>query len=237
MTDSFYVGGYWGPRAESMEECADRLELFMRALADIDPALATWFEPARSRKMALESKIEPRSEQLWDLLLEGRYFGDEREALMPQLGFRTDLWNGQDSEIGLSVHCGSWSSNGRSNNALIDLPRPGDPGADKLYRPQVALALVRTIVTAWSPSDVTWVGRNLREAQDFQVPELVVGWATYLSAERVARSGKMPDDVQVEACGDGLIITIGDDPTDVPLETVMAVRKALGPALLPDPSS
>jgi hypothetical protein len=237
MTDSFYTAGYWESRAETLEECADRLEAFMYSLAEIDPSLSTWFEPGSSRVSALKSRIEPRKEQLSDLLLEGRYYSDGKKFLMPQLGFRVDLWNGQGAEVGLSIHCGAWSpKNGPGNNVLIDLSRVGPSDGGKLYCPQVATSLVRAVITAWSPSDVTWVGRNLREAQHSRVPETVVGWATYLSGERIARAGRLPADVETEAVGDGLIITIGDDPTDVPLDTVMAVREALGPALLPDVS-
>jgi hypothetical protein len=236
MVESFYVGGYWGPRSESMEECGDRLEALMNSLKEVDPILATWFEPGRSRETATTSKVEPVSEQLRDLLLAGRYRDDANNAIIPELGFNVSLWNGQDSVAGLSVSCGGWSRWGGPNSVVIKLPQTDDPLAEDLYHPTKAAALVRALIETWSPSDVTWVGRNLREAQGAEIGEVVVGWATYLTGARLARAGELPGDVQTEAVGDGLIITIGDDPTDVPLGTVMAVREALGPALLPDPS-
>lgn len=233
--DSFYVGAYWGPRPESVEECGDRLQLFMHSLAVIDPLLSSWYEKGRNRQAALESKIEPRTEYLWDLLLDGRNRADFGGAVIQDLGFRVALWNGQEAAVGLSVHCGAWSPSAASSNNVIIRPPGFDESSGKdLYEAENVLATLKAAVIAWTPSRAAWTSRHLKREQGAQMGEVVVGWATYLSAERVARSGKMPDDVQAEACGDGLIITIGDDPTDVPLDTVMAVREALGPALLPD---
>jgi hypothetical protein len=234
MVGSFYFGGYWGPRAESVEECADKLEIFMVSLAEIDPILATWFEPGRSRKSALASKVEPAPEQLRDLLLDGRYRNDATNSVIPELGFNVALWNGQDSIAGLSIDCGGWSASGAPNSVVINFPQADDPLAEVVYQPIKAATLVRAVIEVWSPSEAWWVSHELREAQGAEVGEVVVGWATYLSVERIARAGRLPADVETEAVGDGLIITIGDDPTDVPLDTVMAVREALGPALLPD---
>jgi hypothetical protein len=234
MTDLLSVNAYWGPLPESMEECANRLEAFLASVAGIDSLLATWFETGDSRSSALESKVEPRAEQLWDLLLAGRNREDFGGAVIQDLGFNFDVWNGQEHDIALSVRCGSWTPHVSPNSVILNLPDVDEPSMLPLFRPGPALALVRATVSAWAPSRAAWTSRHLKREQGAQMGEVVVGWATYLSAERVARSGKLPDDVQTEACGEGLIITIGDDPTDVPLDTVMAVREALGPALLPD---
>jgi hypothetical protein len=235
MTDSFYVGGYWGPRAELIEECAERLRSFMCSLVEIDPLVSTWFRPGSSREQALVSEIPPEPDKIFDILLDGEYRDDADKKVIPDLGYRIGLWNGRVPEIGLSVHCGSWSpSAGSSNSVVVNLPSLDNPASRNIYRPGAALALVGSIVETWSPSRVSWTGHDLREAQAAKIGEVVVGWATYLSGERIARAGRLPADVETEAVGDGLIITIGDDPTDVPLDTVMAVREALGPALLPD---
>jgi hypothetical protein len=123
---------------------------------------------------------------------------------------------------------------GSKNNVVIDLPPVDHADAKNIYGPTVAASLVRAVVAIWAPSDVTWVSHDLREAQGVTIGEVAVGWATYLSRERVARVGRLPDDVKTEAIGDGLLITVVDDPIHVPLDRVIAVRQALGPALLPD---
>ncbi len=232
--DSFSMNAYWGSLRESVEECSDRLESFLLSVAEIDPLLASWFEPGDSRKSALESKVEPRPEYLLDLLVAGRDRDDLTGAVIQDLGFNFDVWNGQETEIALSIHCGSWCPQVSPNSVILSLPDVDDPSMLSLYGPGSALALVRAAIIAWSPSRVAWFGRKLKKAQGAKIGEVVVGWATYLSAERLARVERLPDDVQTEAIADGIIITIGDDPTNVPLDTVMAVREALGSSLLPD---
>jgi hypothetical protein len=235
VVESFYVGGYWGARPESMEECAQRIQSLMQSLQAVDPLLANWFEKGLSRKAALTSRVEPRTDHLWDLLLDGRNRADFGGTVIQDLGFRLGLWNGQEAAVGFSIHCGAWSPRtGSSNSVVIDLPEVDHADAASLYQPAAALSMIRSVVRAWDPSYVTWVNYPMSEAQRPELGDVVIGWATYLSEERTARAGRLPRDVQTENCGDGLIVIIGDDPTDVPLDAVMAVRDALGPALLPD---
>jgi hypothetical protein len=235
MIESFYIGGYWGARPESIEECVDRLQAFSQSLARVDPLLASWFEKGRSRESALQSEVNFRTEQLWDLLLSGRNRDDAGGRVIQNLGFSVDLWNGAESAVSLSVHCGAWSSTGGPSNSLfLELPEVGDLSAARLYQPATALLAIRAVVDAWAPSYVTWVNYPIVQAQHPKAGEIAVGWATYLADERIDRSGPLPTDVQTESMGDGVVIIVGDNPTAVPLDSIMAVRQALGPAILPD---
>jgi hypothetical protein len=54
MAEAFYVGAYRGPRGEPVEDCARRLSIFLSALAEVDPLLASWFKTGGSRKAALQ---------------------------------------------------------------------------------------------------------------------------------------------------------------------------------------
>jgi Immunity protein 52 len=235
MTDSFLVGAYWGPRVELLDECTERFMKFMTSLAGIEPLLATWCEPGKTRKEALAATINIADDTLRDLLFDGRHKSDDNaRTVREQLGFHVSLWNGQETEVGLSIACGGWSPQ-VGNHALIELPSSTDPVAANLYEPETSLALVRATVSAWAPSKATWISHELREAQGVVTGGLVVGWVTYLAASRLAKAaGSLPASVRTEPLGDGLLIIIGDDPTSVPLALVMDVRAALGQALLPE---
>ncbi|WP_371746328.1 Imm52 family immunity protein [Myxococcus sp. CA040A] len=59
MNESYYAGVYWGPRKESSEECARRLEVLLEELQSVDPSLERWFQQGKSRAECLEAPIEP----------------------------------------------------------------------------------------------------------------------------------------------------------------------------------
>jgi hypothetical protein len=69
---------------------------------------------------------------------------------------------------------------------MIDLPEVDHPDAKSIFRSDVATSLVKAVIESWAPSDVTWAGRPA-EAQGATIREVEVGWATYLSSERVTR--------------------------------------------------
>jgi hypothetical protein len=233
MSASSYLGGYWGPRAEFLDECTERMIEFMKILKNIDPELSTWCEPGESRREAVEAPVYDDHGSIRDLFFAGRYQKSESGAVFEDLGFSISLWNGRDSEVGLSAKCGGWSPGG-SNNVLIDLPQVED-ACGTLYVPATGLALMRATVNTWAPDYATWTSYALHQAQGAAIGEVAVGWATYVSASRLAKAaGSLPASVRTEPLGDGLLIVIGDDPTSVPLALVMDVRAALGQALLPE---
>ncbi len=47
--ETYYAGAYWGPRKESPEECARRMEVMLAALSKSDPSFTRWFKPATQR--------------------------------------------------------------------------------------------------------------------------------------------------------------------------------------------
>jgi Immunity protein 52 len=217
MIDWMYLGAYWGPCPESLEECTDRLLTSISKLAKVDASLGTWFEKGASLKEALNAPVSITHEGLRDLLFDGQNRGDdEARSVIADLGYHVGFWNGEEVGTGLSVTCGGWSP-WTSNSIVIELPDVDgrDPGT--LYQATTILEMTRIVAHGWSPTWGTCTSHELREEQQSQPGEVVVGWATYLSAERADRSGKLPD-----------------SPTDIPLDTVMAVREGLGLALLPD---
>lgn len=233
--ETFYVGAYWGPRGETVSQCAGRLWSLLASLGEADSLLSSWFKTGRSRGAALKQPINVSTERLRELLLEGQpNIADGLQDVMSDLGFRASLWTGQDVEVGLSVRCGSpLALSGVTSNALVlQLPVPeGD--AMVMYRQEVALAIIRSIVTAWQPTWCTWTSDSLRNAQGAEPNEVIVGWATYLANSDGVTIDHLPAQAIAQRFGSGILILADGAPCSVSEVTVSAVRGALGRALRP----
>ncbi|HEX7657837.1 MAG TPA: Imm52 family immunity protein [Pseudonocardiaceae bacterium] len=231
--ETFYVGAYWGPRDERVEDCARRLAQFLAVLGEIDPLLGSWFQTAGSRSAALKMPVDPSADALRELLLAGQNRRDfDDRSVITELGYSVGIWNGQVGEVGLNVTCGASISTPHmsSNLVLIDLPDT-EGEALRLYRRDTALAVVRATVTAWQPSWCTWAGRLLRKAQGRQPDEIVVGWATYVADGSRVEVDRLPAGAMTEPLNGGLLITANGDADSASEATVLAIRDALGPAL------
>jgi hypothetical protein len=235
MAEAFYVGAYWGPRGEPVEDCARRLSIFLSALAEVDPLLASWFKTGGSRKVALQRQIDPTADSLRELLLSGQARRDDASrSVMAELGYSADMWNGQSVQVGLRVRCGSPVAvpGVASNTLALQLPvAEGDALA--LYRRQVALAVTRSVVMSWAPSWCTWTSHRLRKAQEPQPGEVVVGWATYVANQDGVLVDQLPSGVAAESLDGGLLLVADGDADSASEATVSTVRTALGRALRP----
>lgn len=232
MAETSYIGAYWGPREESVSDCAGRWSNMLNALAAVDPLLASWFRTGASRKAALARRVGQSPE---GLLLSGRARRDDADrSVMTELGFSASIWNGQKAQVGVSVRCGSSAAvQGLASNSLtVQLPE-AQGEATALYRRQSALAVLRAVVTAWQPSWCTWTSHRLRKAQGAQPGEVVVGWATYVYDRSGVRTDRLPGSVTAEALDVGLLLIADGDADVVSETTVSAVRGALGRALHP----
>jgi hypothetical protein len=233
VAEASYIGAYWGPREEPVQDCATRLSSMLKALGAVDPSLASWFRTGASRKAALADGIDPSVEALQDLLLKGRTHRDDAgRSIMSELGFTASIWNGQKVQIGISVRCGvSAPVPGLASNSLtVQLP-VAQGEAMTLYRRDTALAVVRAVVTAWRPSWCTWTSHRLRKAQVAQPGEVVVGWATYVADPTGVRTDRLPAGVTAESLDPGVLLTAGDAADVVSEVTVSALRGVLGHAL------
>jgi hypothetical protein len=235
VAESFYLGAYWGPRAESAADCARRLSGFLVTLGGVDPLLESWFETSGNRKAALERRVDPSVETLEELLLAGRARRDDGpRSVMTELGFSVALWNGQDVQVGLSVRCGAPTAvpGLTSNSVVIQLPE-ADGIAMALYQRDTDLAMLRAVVTAWRPSWCTLTSHRLRKGQEPKPGEVVVGWSTYLADAGPVQVDRLPAGTSTLPLDGGLLVTLPSDTTSVSESGVLAVRDALGSALRP----
>ena len=228
MIETSYIGAYWGPRREPVDACAARLATFMESLTEIDPLLASWFETGYSLKSARAKKVEPHPSVLRELLLAGQARRDgAARSVVNDLGFRIGLWNGNDTQVGLSATCGaSPPTTAFGNRVVVNLPE-AEGAAMSLYRRDTGFRLIQAVVAAWKPSWATWTNHRLRNAQQPKPGQVVVGWATYVPSQSPFPGGNLPPGVAVETLGTGVLITIRDDPVSVPESSALAVRDFL----------
>ena len=146
MNETYYAGTYWGPRKETQEACARRMEVFLRQLGGVAPPFARWFQPGKSRSDALMRPIEPSATELEQLVRRGK------DRVVEEIGFRIEGWNGVDEDHAASsfrVTCGSYAL--RVNNACaFTLPNRG-PQADQVLTASVLSRLLRASAVAWEP--------------------------------------------------------------------------------------
>ena len=198
MTETYYLGAYWGARKESAKECAERAALLLSSAPQVDPAFARWFQQGGSRKDALKRPIEPDAPSLEKLLSRGR------DRVVEELGFRLSGWNGaQDDRDATSFDalCGGGSPR-VSNFWLFDLPIQG-PHADRVLSGPVLTDLLRATAIAWAPD---WGVAMSHAHRDLLEPERVpkapyVGWVTYL-AKPLGTVPPLPAPVRVQPVED-----------------------------------
>lgn len=204
----FTLGAYWDARPDSVDKCAaSAADLFAR-LAEIDPLLANWYEPGRSRKDALRRKVGTSDIHTFrELLLKGRYRRDVGREVIEDLGFRIGFWNGagvKEAEASLDIHCGCYSEYA-GNNVIINLPYV----SQGVRWVQNASTLLASIAKIWQPK---WAGIMSMKAiseRDYDADRPFVDWMVYVPRSVPA----MPSPSRVGLLKDlGSIVVVQPDP-------------------------
>jgi hypothetical protein len=231
MAQDLYVGAYWGPWRESVDECGDRLMVCLNRLAQSSEVFANWYETGRSRKDALKRPISLQDKaHMLRLLDRGVHRRDTDKSVIEDLGFGIGIWNGAADEraASLSVHCGCYSTTPRmGNTCVLNLPKVlGD-----LEKKERLVEVLRALVIAWEPDWGGVISRRSREARNLPVGSVYVDWILYLNRTNVDRS-RLPASASVESINSlGTIITTQDCPIDptnaADLNNVNAVAAAL----------
>jgi hypothetical protein len=202
--ESYYAGAYWGARKEAPEECARRAEVFLAAIAKLDPAFSRWFEGGRSRKDALKCPIEPSGEALEKRVRRGR------DRQFEELGYSVWAWNGAPDDYdacGFNFNCGSYSE-GQFNRCVVNLPTRG-PNAERVLSVPVLTNLVRSMVLAWEPDSALATSSMLSDAvKPTGIADSFVGWIMYFPRSR-GSVPPLPAPVRVEPVEDkGTLIVL-----------------------------
>lgn len=213
MTDSYYAGAQWRARPESVEECTDRIVAFMPALEMINPMFGTRFDTGRSRKDALRRPIQIERSVLRENLLAGQNRTDVApRKVIEELGFSFSPWNGQETAVGLRVHCGTYSQ-WVGNNVVITLPDLDQ--LEGMLDADFATRLITVMVESWDPDWATVCGQDLANSQGKPIGSVVIGFVAYVKSNRRVGPLFLPKGITRRALHNGELLTIGTDPLNV----------------------
>ncbi|MDP7707556.1 Imm52 family immunity protein [Mycobacterium sp. TY815] len=249
MSPNSYIGAYWGSRAASVDECAERLATLIEQFAHVDPLLTGWRQGAGSKLKAIEQpRVTSDHADLVTRLLAGRNRRDTDRLVIEELGYSVSWWNGNpDASIGLAVRCGQTSP--YSTNSLV-LNLPESDAIPDLYSPTTASKLLKIVIGIWQPDHAVWTNYELVDKQrqpdqrlenggiiSGQIIGYSSGWANFLSGSDSVKFdlGLLPVAATVERLGNGTLVTLGNDPANPPLADVFQVRKAMGYPVQPEP--
>lgn len=209
MTEPFYVGAYWGPRAESIRIVCREAGWMLAASPVVQPAAGKLVREGPTPLGCQATSVEVSPSTLRQLLEEGVNRRDSDGGAIGELGFSVGLWNGQSKvPIGLHLTCGaSTTSPGVMNSFVLDLPVP-EGEATELYELGTARRLVEAVAAAWKPDWATLTSHGLHDALNPPPRQPVLGWITYLSRGRPVPSHV--GSARVEPYGHGTLMVAAD---------------------------
>lgn len=240
------VGVYWGPRAESLDECAYRVARLVTALAALDPVLSGWRDGGRSKRDALaQPLVTNKHTDLVQRLLAGRNRRPDNNEVIEPYGYAAHWWNGGSDDnrppAKLSIRIAGTSAIGL-NNVTLELPH--QESAPYLYRAETAHRILQALLDIFDPDWGVWTNSNLRNKQKepdrptkdgrgYMLGKLIghpAGWANFLSDSDSVKfdMALLPAGATVERLGTGTLVLLGHDPANPPLRDVLQVRRAMG---------
>ncbi|WP_224370338.1 immunity 52 family protein [Hyalangium versicolor] len=200
MSETYYIGAYWGARKEDAEACAQRLATMVQELAPVDPLFASWFKGAKSLKLTLQRPLELELSSIRQYL-QRNLMRDDRRQPMEDLGFSVTLWNGSQggNDVWLNIGCGGYWE--QINNRCVLEPPDEGPGSERVLTTPFQVAALRAIATAWDPDWGVATSRTHRQLLEQKKPAVWVGWVTYLS-HRQGQVPPLPAPVRIEPVED-----------------------------------
>jgi hypothetical protein len=240
VIETYYAGVYWRGRSEPAEACARRAERYFRLLAPLDSTWTQWFEKADTLEEALTLRIDPVASTFETL------FSRKEHQLFE--GYMLGLWNGEhrgaDSQFAdatrTNFSCGH-ASRFSPNVCVLNPPVPmNSPVGERMVTAPIMTQVLRAMALAWEPDRGVVMSHSHRElAFPDKLPEVLVGWVTYLSRRR-GTVPPLPAPVRVEPVEElGTLITLTperftvDNPSHV--ELASQVRQILDQAGLLGP--
>ncbi|MGL6074798.1 MAG: Imm52 family immunity protein [Fimbriiglobus sp.] len=209
---------YWSAREESLEVCADRIDVMLKEFAKIDPRLKN-FDPfaehekkssAKSAVTASTRKRLPRNQRFLQALLDNRSRSDFTGELLPGSGSGIYLI-GTDPEFPaqISIRCGL-NSPYISNIVVVYLPVTQDTGTCVVPRDSL-LELSTTIIRLWNPDRGAFLYSTIQDSLPDSFESYDVGPITYLS-NGIELEPKLPESVKTVILDQGRLFYIDRDP-------------------------
>jgi hypothetical protein len=176
MTNSFYIGAYWGSRAQTLLEVKNKVIQTLKRLANEDKQFADWYEGGMSRKEALAKHIIINDSTIERLCLEQVRKGELNSDGFSKMGFLFGLWTGhEDNEAsGISFSVGT-ASKWLTNSCVINIPSQGSAHENMIQR-EKAMSIINILVEIWNPDYAVMTSHNLNDQLGIGNK---IGWITY----------------------------------------------------------
>jgi hypothetical protein len=223
VADSFYVGAYWGARAESVGSCAGRLADCVGLLGAAHPALASWHRKGGSGSATSTQPVGNDRDAMEVLLSEGRDRKDIGGEVIEELGFHAALWN-RGVSVSLRTLCGAVPAAPYVSNSCVLGPfGPSDTTA-VLFEPAVARLMLMALVEAWAPQWAAFTSNEMRDGQHSAPGRPVAGWLTYVAGDKGFPS---QPGLIAEKAAHGTLVTATADPQQMSGPRIAAIAKYL----------
>ncbi len=187
--ETYYLGAYWQPRQEPLNNCTGRIHDFLTCIRDCDPSFSRWYPLGHSRAHTLGREISITTGSIRSLVLKGAHH-DGDGNIVEELGYHVSMWNGAASDeeaANLSITCGS-AAPSLKNACVLSLPTGGEV-ANRVLGLSVLQMLVRCTVLTFDPDWCVVMSRSYRDSQATWSPnEPRAGWLLYISN----RLGELP---------------------------------------------
>lgn len=212
MYESYYMGGYWGPREETMLECARRAELFFHLLARCDPLFSSWYRRGSGAPHSLPGHPVRLDAEEWEQLFSrGRLRADVGKEAIEALGSMVHVWTEKNLErTRVELNCGAYAP-GVVNTCLLRPPEEG-PLRERILRAPLLAEVLKSLVTAWDPDFAIFSSSEMVDRVEMTTREVRIGWLTYLS-RRLGTLPPLPAPVRIEPIGSlGWLLVLSPEP-------------------------
>ena len=200
MLDSFYIGAYWGSRAEPLDQVKNKIIQTLKLLGELDEQFLNWYELGMSRKKALENKFVSNDENIKRLCLQKVKKGELDKNGFSKSGFIFSLWTGHKEEEASSISFvvgDELKISNLGNSCVIKIPYEGD-AKDRLLKIDKAKKIISFLVEIWNPDYAVLtshvLGNKLNVLNE-------IGWITYRKS--IKRISKISDSIFHEESENG----------------------------------
>ncbi|MEU1726267.1 Imm52 family immunity protein [Nonomuraea sp. NPDC005692] len=233
------VRGFWGPRRQSAQDCAERWAACLARLQRAAPELfTTWHSPLDEDEKAPPA-LRPDAEGLLaEMARLNEYLEVELGATKAELGFTLSAWSTAPHE-GSIVFRGTVGSHAEGSEVRNSITVTMQGEAVAAHGWEVAASLLAIVAEHW---DIDWgdagnaqLWARLKEHRSLRPSDLRAGYATYLSARRWAEAPAL-DEGTITSLDGGVLIDLraevtrasSDDPV-VRLDQTLAASPAFTP--------
>ena len=206
MDGSFFLGAYWRPRLETVEQCAERMLAFLLSIRDWNGGYTRWYrQGSRAPRNPEARRVQLTTTELVKALLRDAE-RDQHRQVIASAGYGIGLWSPRDSYVGqgpdgtVAVYAHVGSAVPPWNVVLIN-PFGSEDAVKSFFEVSALVSMMEAVVDAWEPdwclvvSDV-----YLKRIYPHFGGKPNIGWLTYFAIP-LAGLPPIPPVVSVSSLG------------------------------------